>query len=374
MSEKASSNNVRKPLSSWAGCADAELTDESFCYKTKVTEEDFERSAYISLAQNPMTPRDIFFSQFQRPQKEIHEYWVIEQVILAEWSAHIGYNRTETYTQTNSSGADETYTQTVTDWYSSAGTGKFNLRYTLNITGCDYGDLSEAQFLTQDRFAPVALKESKVEGFTVDMQRAPDTREAEIIQKKNRDGIFSQWLQTAPGDEHRFNINHAKFLSFKIARYFVPAYDMRYTYKDKTYYINSNSVELAFGQDCPKETESKLHAKKHTRKYIISALISTVLFPIFAVLFIVFFDNASLLRILYGALSAAMLVFACVLWPVFAVNYKKRRTEFLELAENEKSIKLNSFLFSRSLPQYHPRETLCFTVLDIPAVKIKKKR
>lgn len=110
--------------------------------KPENSEKEFLRQACISLAHDEATPADIFKSDFSQVTKSYQQMLGVDAEVTLNYSASIGYNRTEEYFDTvreydaNLQRQVEKKvkkTRTVTDWSPISGTYSSNARsYVLN--------------------------------------------------------------------------------------------------------------------------------------------------------------------------------------------------------------------------------------------------
>ena len=106
-------------------------TDKNVTYtavKKEFNEVDFLRKAYLTISANASTPEDVLSSKFSKVQSTHENYLILDGDANINFTATIGYDRKEEYTEYNSStGKFDKKTRTVTDWqaYSGAYSGNY---------------------------------------------------------------------------------------------------------------------------------------------------------------------------------------------------------------------------------------------------------
>jgi len=345
-------------------------------YKFLIDKSTFERTALISLAKNPETPRNIFEADFIKPNAFFQEYWKIEQEITANWSASIGYYREETYVKytaeihphqlgrpdvTKKQGVDSTtrripenQTRTVTDW--SPLTGKLNIKTSvfLNISGKNINDISEISSLINSNLPLFESEENTIEGITIPSQRPLAERELNALKIKADEELSRQWKACKPGDTQKNFSATMKADSIKITRYFVPFYITNYSYNNALYSVSSNAVKLQMQQTFPKISESANYAKAQVKKALIPVYIFLALFCA-CILCGVIANAIGASEIFYNIfiyIGAISLIALTVFAIIYMFKYDKVKQKTQRNILNDKLSALNEVLLSRGLASY----------------------
>jgi len=332
----------------------------NFYYPATMSLKAFEREVFTSLAKNPQTPRDILEARFADTKRIMQEFWLVEQDLTVNWTASIGYNRTEKYVehvekteyidgQPQTRTVREQKTRIVTDWSPLSGKANYHVSFFLNVNGNDINDFRDIKFLIDNKTEPAPLTEDIITEINVDVHRKPQKTEQETINRKNNEEVTKRWNIDAPGDTKKDFSFTTDCTNMKIARFYIPAYALEYTYGGSPYFAFSNAVKPDFRQNFPKENESAKYAKEQTKKLKLSTFAAAALAIICGVIYAAVQEGPPFAIILSLTAMSACFVTAGVLGCLWYLKSKKSKVGILQTIEKEKLIALESFLSSHGL-------------------------
>lgn len=221
---------------------------ELFVLKKEMTEKEFLRSTYLSLASDYRTPPDILSSSFSAPTIQYCHYAKVTAGVDVTCSASIGYNRQEKYKEYNEvKGRWEQKTRTVTDW--SAYSGNYSDELSMFVENNDSPDEDIVNF---HRSVETALNTAKSESIIpldeVDFALEEYPHEIKDASRRLAERVITEEVinrceDSLPGDEHKDFRASSSLEIKKITCGVAPQYNMEYELGGNTY----SSSALALG-------------------------------------------------------------------------------------------------------------------------------
>lgn len=208
--------------------------DAVFTVKKETSKEEFLRKLLIELASSSKTPVDVVKAKFGEVEESVREAIVCKAHIETDYSASIGFDRTETYwtkeKKYDSSTKQYYYvdvekTRTVTDWQPFSG----------HISGeKTAAAFNESYSSIYDNDTIVDVIKSTLDSNIVPKGEA-DVDYGGLESAKKNCAFFLETEIQYPGDHHKDTKTNSDVTVESISCYKLPFYRVEYTYNGKKY-------------------------------------------------------------------------------------------------------------------------------------------
>ncbi|MDE7330467.1 MAG: hypothetical protein K2N30_05225 [Clostridia bacterium] len=212
--------------------------------KDEVAQSEFERSAFIDLTKNPVTPADILEAEFEETEKVFRFLASVRCDTEVTYSASVGYDREEKYEEYNSSKKQyETKTRTVTDWKPHSGNRKATL--------CEYVDIETEKALS---YSLKNVKKQNILGYPNEELQTPapriPTRGALKAGEYSCLGSLKyQCKSNLPGDRYENFSASGNAKAIESASIVVSQYALPYKYGGKKYCVHGFAAGETYSTD-----------------------------------------------------------------------------------------------------------------------------
>lgn len=325
---------------------------------------DFKREALITLLSNVYSPAQLLDEADFKPIETIYSQYVqVEADLYANFSATIGYDREEQYTDYEtvvSNGRSYqkpvTKTRTVTDWQPFSGsttehsTGYAKLNYKEN------DDSVRFESFISENFNQLEQKPFSDSNYDVDpIVPSIDDKDRAVLMAKYH--LEEQCKKSLPGDRNKDFSCHISHNVTKTRSFIVPEFVWPFSFNDQEWDVRTYKASpKSYVGNCPSaKQEITTLTEIKTKPLAITNIVVLTLSIILSLIFAIILKSKSTYLIL-----GLNLVISIIFYIIYNAKYKKTNSQIKEIFQEHKKQQLINYLNKNNMPPLTEKEEELF--------------